>query len=173
MTVKRHPNKKRIIVTKEDGEIYKIFDTVEECAEYFGKSKAVIHNRCAKFNVFYLENEVKIKFEAERKEPRTKEKVELTRSDVVEKKLRATETEDQTRRRLGLNPYGEWRNDEWLFAMFDRVNKQLYPDGYDEHAAWLSMKGKERMVKGTVRVAQEIIEEGYKDIDEEFLDYIK
>ena len=173
MTKKRHPNKKKIVVIKEDGEVYKIFDTVEECAKYFNRTKAVIYNHCAKFNNFYVENGIKVRFEAEKKEVVVKEEVESSRADVVEKRLRATETEDQTRRRLGLNPYGEWRNDEWMNAMFERVDKMLYPDGYDEHLVWLSKKGKERIDKGKTRVSQETLEESYKDIDEEFLDYIK
>ena len=169
MTAKRGSSKRRIITTKEDGEIYKIFDSVDECAEYFGRSRAVVFNHCAKSKLFYKENGIMLRFESEKREPKAVK--ESDRSDVVEKRLRATETEDQTRRRLGLNPYGEWRNDEWLFAMFDRVNKMLYPDGYDEHAAWLSMKGKERMSKGQTRESEE--SRLSREIDEEFLDYIK
>ena len=172
MTKKRHPNKKKIVVIKEDGEVYKIFDTIEECAKYFNRTKSVIYNHCAKSNIFYIENGIKVRFEAEKNQQQKVVNVS-DRSDVVEKRLRAKETEDQTRRRLGLNPYGEWRNDEWMNAMFARVDKMLYPDGYDEHLAWLSMKGKERIDKGKTRVSQETMEESYKDIDEEFLDYIK
>jgi len=55
--------------------------------------------------------------------------------------------------------------------MFDRVNKELYPDGYDEHARWLSMKGKERAQKGQLRLSQE--DRIGEEIDEEFKQYIK
>lgn len=166
---------KKIIVRTEDNEVWKEFQGVTDCAEFFKKTKAVIYNRCATPNRFFLEFGVNLRFESASIKVKVGEKVDgrLMGSSIDEAKLRATETEDETRRRLGLNPYGDWRNDEWLFAMFDRVNKQLYPDGYDAHTAWLSMRGKERIQKGKVRVASEIIEEGYKDIDEEFLDYIK
>jgi hypothetical protein len=87
--------------------------------------------------------------------------------------LRKRETEDQTRRRLGLNPYGEWRNDEWLNAMMDRVHKELYPDGYDEHAAWLSMKGKERTDKGMRRETEEERLSKEVEVDPEFRQYFK
>ena len=169
MIAKRHPNKRRIITTKEDGEIYKIFDTIEECAEFFNRSKAVIFNHCAKSKLFYKENGIMLSFQSERREARQVK--ESDRSDVVERRLRATETEDQTRRRLGLNPYGEWRNDEWLNAMFDRVNKELYPEGYDEHAAFLSWKAKQRADKGQRRESEE--ERLAREIDEEFEQYIK
>ena len=172
MTEKRHPLQKKITVIKEDGEVYKVFDTVDECAAFFNRSKAVIYNHCAKPDILYVENGIKVRFQSEKMQER-KEKGLSDRSDVLEKRLRANETEDQTRRRLGLNPYGEWRNEEWLFAMFDRVNKRLYPDGYDAHTAWLVEKGKQRIEKGQTRVSQETLEESYKDIDEEFLDYIK
>jgi len=171
MTAKRHHNKRRIITTKEDGEVYKIFDTIEDCAEFFNRSKAVIFNHCAKSKLFYKENGIMLSFQSEKRE--AKEVKESDRSDVVEKRLRATETEDQTRRRLGLNPYGSWRQGTWLQEMFDRVNKELYPDGYDAHAAWLALRGKERLKEGKTRVSQETLEESYKDIDKEFLDYIK
>jgi len=94
--------------------------------------------------------------------------------------LQPGETEDECRRRLGLNPYGEWRNDEWMNAMFDRVHKELYPDGYDEHAAWLAMKGKDRREAGKTKLRDpdsnlpgyDSGENSY-NIDPEFLDYIK
>lgn len=93
--------------------------------------------------------------------------------NIDELRLRAKETEDETRRRLGLNPYGEWRNDEWIQAMIDRVDKMLYPDGYDEHAAYLSMKGKERAVKGMRRETEEERLEKEVDVDPEFKQYFK
>jgi hypothetical protein len=171
MTAKKGSAKRRIITTKENGEIYKIFDTVDQCAEYFRRTKAVIFNHCAKSKLFYRENGIMLSFQSERRE--AKEVKESDRSDVIERKLRATETEDQTRRRLGLNPYGEWRNDEWLFAMFDRVNKKLYPDGYDEHAAFLSWKGKQRGVKGQRRETEEERLEKEVEVDPEFRQYFK
>ena len=168
---------KKIIVRTEDNKIWKEFEGVGNCAEFFKKTKAVIYNRCATPDRLFLELGINLKFESpstkvrgtggERRDKRFKD------TNVEEAKLRANETEDQTRRRLGLNPYGEWRNDEWLYAMFARVDKMLYPQGYDEHAAWLSMKGKERLEKNKTRVSAETWEESYKDIDDEFKDYIK
>ena len=55
--------------------------------------------------------------------------------------------------------------------MFERVNKELYPDGYDEHAAWLSWKGKEREKKGQRRETEE--DRLAREIDEEFEQYTK
>jgi hypothetical protein len=168
MSKKLHPNTKRIIVKTEDNNIWKEFETTDEAAEFFGVSRGTIYNRCNISNHAYKYLGYKLKFESKKKDG----VYNISLGDVTtENRLRAKETEDQTRRRLGLNPYGEWRNDEWLNAMFDRVNKELYPDGYDEHAAWLSMRGKERAQKGQQRESEE--ERLAKEIDEEFEQYTK
>lgn len=176
MNKKFHQNSKRIIVRTKDGRLYKEFETIDECVEYFGKSKAIIYNACTLVNYKFVHEGQELVFEAVKRYREEKPKGEdmrLSNENKLEKELRAKETEDETRRRLGLNPYGEWRNDEWLNAMFERVNKELYPDGYDEHAIWLREKGMERLKAGKTRVSQETLNESYKDIDEEFLDYIK
>ena len=56
--------------------------------------------------------------------------------------------------------------------MIERVDKMLYPDGYDHHAVWIAIKGKERADKG---LAKEIGPNKEKEIevDEEFKQYFK
>lgn len=168
MSKELHSNTKRIIVRTEDNEIWKEFESSIECAEFFGVSRSVIYTRCNHSNHAYSYLGYKLKFQSEKREGvYTNSLVHNTE----ETRLRANETEDETRRRLGLNPYGEWRNDEWLNAMFDRANKKLYPDGYDEHAAWLSWKGKLRGQKGQRRESEE--DRLSREIDEEFEQYTK
>jgi hypothetical protein len=163
-----HPNSKRIIVRTQDNEIWKEFETSAECAEFFGITKSVIYNRCNKPNHAYKYLSYKLKFESERRDG----VYSNTSADgTTESRLRAKETEDETRRRLGLNPYGEWRNDEWLSAMFKRVDEKLYPDGYDEHMAWLSWRGKVRGQKGQTRESEE--DRLSREVDEEFQQYTK
>jgi hypothetical protein len=151
--------------------LFREFDTVEECASFFGKTKAIIYNRCSSSNRFFPEMGVNVNFTSQRAKQKVEqgEKIDKRFSSIDEAKLRKTETEDQTRRRLGLNPYGDWRNDEWIYAMMERVNQRLYPDGYDEHAAWLSMREKDRTQKG--RTKRRLDTEDI--IDEEFEQYIK
>lgn len=162
-----HPNAKRIVVRTEDGEIWKEFETAVECAEFFGISKGGLYNRCNDSHHTYEYLGYKLKFQSERRDGVYSKLYDNTQ----EVRLRKNETEDETRRRLGLNPYGEWRNDEWIFAMMERVNKELYPDGYDSHMAWLSWRGKIRLQKGTKRESQE--DRLSREIDEEFDQYTK
>ena len=163
-----HPNSKRIIVRTQDNEIWKEFETTDKCSEFFGISRSTIYNRCNKPDNAYRYLGYKLKFESERRDG----VYSNTSADGTEEtRLRKNETEDQTRKRLGLNPYGEWRNDEWLNAMFKRVGERLYPDGYDEHAAWLSWKGKLRTQKGQTRESEE--DRLAREIDEEFEQYTK
>ena len=86
----------------------------------------------------------------------------------IEEEIIEGETEDQIRRRLGLNPYGEWRNDEWLNAMFERVNKILYPDGYNTREIWLAQRANNRAKKraASEREGKEAEETYYNSIDE-------
>ena len=163
-----HPNAKRIVVRTEDNEIWKEFETTDDCVEFFGISKGVVYNRCNKPDDTYEYLGYKLKFQSERRDGVYSNSLA---ENTQEARLRAKETEDETRRRLGLNPYGEWRNDEWLNAMMERVNKELYPDGYDEHMAWLSWKGKLRLQKGQRRESEE--ERLAREIDEEFDQYTK
>ena len=168
MNKKMHPNTKRIIVRTEDDNIWKEFETTDECAEFFGVSRGVIYNRCNDLNHVYEYSGYKLKFFSEKRDGVYSDS---SADNTKETRLRKSETEDETRRRLGLNPYGSWRNDDWLNAMMERVNKELYPYGYDEHMAWLSMKGKERALKGQQRESEE--ERLAKEIDEEFEQYTR
>ena len=156
MIVKGKPNTKKVIVKTEDGEVYKTFNGGEECANFLGITRASVYNRASFPHVFYKTNGIKLSFTCVKHIKDTKEE---------------GETNDQIRRRLELNPYGEWRNDEWLNAMMERVNKELYPYGYDEHMAWLSWKGKLRLQKGQRRESEE--ERLAREIDEEFDQYTK
>jgi hypothetical protein len=168
MSKELHSNAKRIIVRTEDNEIWKEFETTDKCAEFFGITKSVIYNRCNKPNHTYRYLGYKLKFASERRDGVY---TNPSLDDTKEVRLRANETEDETRRRLGLNPYGEWRNDEWMQAMIDRVDKMLYPDGYDSHMAWLSFRGKLRKDKGQRRESEE--ERLSREIDEEFEQYTR
>ena len=168
MSKEIHPNSKRIVVRTEDNEIWKEFETTKECAEFFGITKSVVYTRCNHSHHAYGYLGYKLKFQSERRDGvYSKALVQ----DTIETRLRKDETEDETRRRLGLNPYGSWRNDEWLNAMMDRVNKEIYPDGYDSHMAWLSFRGKLRKDKGQRRESEE--ERLSREIDEEFKQYTR
>jgi hypothetical protein len=112
---------KAVITKTVDGKIYKVFGTIREAANFFNLSVPSISNKIS-VKKYYKLNDLMLTFETK------------SAKDGLD---RLFETEDETRRRLGLNPYGEWRNDEWLNAMFERVNKELYPDGYDHHMEWL------------------------------------
>ena len=163
-----HPNAKRIIIRTEDNIIFKEFETTDECAKFFGISRGVVYNRCNTSHHAYDYLGYKLKFQSEKRDgPYSNSLVENTK----ETRLRKSETEDETRRRLGLNPYGSWRNDEWISAMMERVNKEIYPDGFDEHSAWLSWRGKIRAQKGTQRESQE--NRLSREIDEEFEQYTR
>ena len=158
MSKQLHSNMKRIVVRTEDNEIWQEFETVVECAEFFGITNNVIYNRCNKPDHAYKYLGYKLKFQSERRDGVYSNP---SGDDTKEGRLRATETEDETRRRLGLNPYGEWRNDEWLNAMFKRVGEKL----------WLSWKGKLRTQKGQTRESEE--DRLAREIDEEFEQYTK
>ena len=166
MSKEVHSNSKRIIVRTEDNEIWREFETTDICSEFFGISKTTIYTRCNNSDHAYEYSGYKLKFFSEK---RNSVYSDSSADGTTESRLRKSETEDETRRRLGLNPYGEWRNDKWIQAMMDRVNKELYPDGYDSHMAWLSMKGKERTLKGQQRESEE--DRLAKEIDEEFKQY--
>jgi len=163
-----HPNSKRIVVRTEDDKIWKEFETSIECAEFFGISRGVVYNRCNASHHAYEHLGYKLKFQSERRDGVYSNSLA---EDTEETRLRKGETEDETRRRLKLNPYGEWRNDEWLNAMMERVNKEIYPDGYDSHMAWLSFRGKLRKDKGQRRESEE--ERLSREIDEEFEQYTR
>ena len=100
--------------------MYKVFDggTIET-AKYFLKSPTVIYNHCSRPREFFNYFGFNLRFESK------------LRNKIV------IETKDETRRRLGLNPYGEWRTDEWIYAMVERISKQhpeLTDPNYDPAA---------------------------------------
>ena len=95
----------------ESGEVYRVFDNgTDEAAKFFQKSPTIIYRHCSRPREFFTYFGYRLRFES-----KLRDKIE-------------GETEDQIRRRLGLNPYGEWRTDEWVYAMVDRVNAMVEKD---------------------------------------------
>jgi len=138
MTEQRHPNTKKVTAYNDKGEVHREFDSVKELAEYYNKVPQYVYNATAHPTRFYRYKEpdgtvVMLCLKTQRGKHGGSVKVK--------------ETEDEIRRRLGLNPYGEWRTDEWIYAMVDRVNKRLYPNGYDEHGEWLKTRNRDRFLR--------------------------
>ena len=131
--------KREVEVYKPDGTFYKRYKSITEMSKDMEANLSTISAA--------LKNEV----------PKVKvKKVEYTLVPIEEEEvIPEGETEDQIRRRLGLNPYGEWRNDEWMNAMFERVNKILYPDGYDVREIWLAQKDNSRAKKRAALIREE------------------
>ena len=97
----------------ESGEVYKVFDGgTNEAAKFFQKSPTVIYNHCSRPREFFNYFGFNLRFES-----KLREKIDVKK-----------ESEDEIRRRLGLNPYGEWRTDEWIYAMVERVNAEVEKD---------------------------------------------
>jgi hypothetical protein len=143
-------SKKGVEVYKPDGVLYKRYKTITDMSKDMEANLSTISAA--------LKKEVtKVKIKG----------VEYTLVPIEGEVIHEGETEDQIRRRLGLNPYGEWRNDEWLNAMFERVNKILYPDGYDTREIWLAQKANSRAKKRKDRIREE------KELDEEFYNSIE
>ena len=133
------PAKREVEVYKPDGTLYKRYKSITEMSKDIEVSISTISNL------------IKKEF------PRIKIKgVEYTLDFIEEEEvIPEGETEDEIRRRLGLNPYGEWRNDEWIFAMMERVNKELYPDGYCTKELWLRQKANSRAKKRADKIKEE------------------
>ena len=171
MNKKIRSSNKGVVVRTEDGEVYKEFDTVCDCAEFFKKTKAVIYNRRAAPNRLFLEFGINLKFQCANISKGSYtyevERIEQLLGDKEEMKLRAIETEDETRKRLGLNPYGKARDDIWMTEMFERVNKQLYPDGYDPRETWLAQRANDRASKRTANIKKE------KELEEVFYNNVE
>jgi len=147
------PIKKIVEVYKSDGTFYKRYSSLTElCKDMQGnlstisaalrKEVSKIKIKGVEYTLVFIEGKEEVIYEGE--------------------------TEDEIRRRLGLNPYGEWRNDEWLNAMFERVNKILYPDGYDTREIWLAQKANNRAKKraASIREEKESEETFYNSIDD-------
>jgi len=143
-------SKKGVEVYKPDGVLYKRYKTITDMSKDMEANLSTISA--------VLKKEV----------PKVKIKgIEYTLVPIEGEVIIEGETEDQIRRRLGLNPYGEWRNDEWLNAMFERVNKILYPDGYDTREIWLAQKANSRAKKRADKIREE------KKSDEEYYNSIE
>ena len=143
------PAKREVEVYKPDGVLYKKYKTITEMSKDMEVNLSTI-------SVVINKEDSKIKIKG----------VEYTLVAIQQPIIEA-ETEDEIRRRLGLNPYGSWRNDEWMNAMFERVNKELYPDGYDPRETWLAQKANDRASKRTARIKKE------KEIEEVFYNSIE
>jgi len=132
------PGKREVEVYRPDKTLYKKYSTLTEMSKDMGANLSTVSAK--------LKKEI----------PTVKIKgVEYTLVCKMEEPIPEGETEDQIRRRLGLNPYGSWRNDEWLNAMFERVNKVLYPDGYDTREIWLTQKANSRAKKRADNIREE------------------
>jgi hypothetical protein len=173
------PAKKEVEVYNADGTLYKKYDSLTEVVKDMGINLPALSLASKRKNPIFKINEIEYKvITLERK---INELAGRTGTYKVGDTLLPGETEDECRRRLGLNPYGAWRNDEWMNAMFERVHKELYPDGYDEHAAWLAMRAKDRKDAGLAKPRDpdsnspgyDSEENSYNNIDPEFLDYVK
>jgi hypothetical protein len=145
------PAKREVEVYKPDGTLYKRYKSITEMSKDIEVSISTISNLIKK-------EFPKIKIRG----------VEYTLVTIEkEEVIPEGETEDEIRRRLGLNPYGKARDDIWMAEMFERVNKELYPDGYDPRETWLAQKANDRASKRTARIKKE------KEIEEVFYNSIE
>lgn len=104
-------SKKIVITYLENGDVYKVFDGgTSEASAFFEKSVPMIYRHCSKPRQLYRYNGLNLRFES-----KLRDKI-------------PGESEDEIRRRLGLSPYGAWRNDDWIYTMVDRVNAMLEKD---------------------------------------------
>jgi len=104
-----------IITYDKEGNEYKRFMSVKEAGSYFNKTNQLIYNYSAR-NDYFAPVEVEGK------------KFNLRFIQVKREVKQDKELEDDIRRKWGLNPYGDWRNDEWIYAMVDRVNAEIEKD---------------------------------------------
>jgi hypothetical protein len=144
--------KRGVEVYKSDGVLYKRYKTITEMSKDMEANLSTISAA--------LKKEVtKVKIKG----------VEYTLVPIEGEVIIEGETEDQIRRRLGLNPYGKARDDVWMAEMFERVNKQLYPDGYDVREIWLAQKANNRAKKRADKIKEEKeSEEAFYNSIEEF-----
>jgi hypothetical protein len=131
-------SKRGVEVYKSDGVLYKRYNTITEMSRDMEANLSTISA--------VLKKEV----------PKVKIKgIEYTLVPIEGEVIIEGETEDEIRRRLGLNPYGKARDDIWMAEMFERVNKILYPDGYDTREIWLAQKANSRAKKRADRIREE------------------
>lgn len=142
---KKLTNNKAVIAKTIDGNIYKVFTSVKEAAEFFGVSVPSMSNKIS-IKKFYNLKDLMLTFQTK---------------SIGDGLDRLYETEDDTRRRLGLNPYGEWRTDEWINAMVDRVNKEHFPNGFNERLEFQRRRGYQNQ-KASMKRKKESEEENYE-----------
>jgi len=126
-------------VLTADQKFFKRFASVTEAAKFFGYTQTGMYTKLNEPNKLHSirDSNEKYYFKLIPKELNTEEAIR-----------RASETEDETRKRLGLNPYGDWRNDEWIFAMVDRVNaehKGVYSEAYQKYGNYYESIKKTRL----------------------------
>ena len=109
------PPPKMIMTYDRKGKEYKCFMSVKEAASYFKKTTSLIYSYTSRNDYFAPVEVDGIKFS-------------LRFIQVKREAKQNKELEDDIRKKWGLNPYGDWRNDEWIFAMVDRVNAELEKD---------------------------------------------
>ena len=143
------PAKRKVEVYRPDGTFYKKYRTITEMSKDMEANLSTI-------SALINKGEPKIKIKG----------VEYTLV-LIEEPIAEGESEDDIRRRLGLNPYGKARDDIWMAEMFERVNKVLYPDGYDPRETWLAQKANDRAKKRTANIKKE------KELEEVFYNSIE
>ena len=143
------PAKRKVEVYRPDGTFYKKYRTITEMSKDMEANLSTI-------SALINKGEPKIKIKG----------VEYTLV-LIEEPIAEGESEDDIRRRLGLNPYGKARDDIWMAEMFERVNKVLYPDGYDPRETWLAQKANDRAKKRTANIKKE------KELEEVFYNNVE
>ena len=143
------PAKRKVEVYRPDGTFYKKYRTITEMSKDMEANLSTI-------SALINKGEPKIKIKG----------VEYTLV-LIEEPIAEGESEDDIRRRLGLNPYGKARDDIWMAEMFERVSKQLYPDGYNPRETWLAQKANDRASKRTANIKKE------KELEEVFYNSIE
>lgn len=141
------------------GQVLATFSSVVEASEFLGVAQGTVYQflrtpnrkRIHNNNIYTIEFVgVKVMTEAER-----------------EAELRAKETEDETRKRLQITPYGKHNDEEWFNQMLKRVQERLYPDGYSEHDEFLRRKAVRRQLDGKMKPRG--VEEDVPDDLDEFM----
>jgi hypothetical protein len=123
-------NTKAVVVKTEDGKTYKTFKSSQECADYFNLTRQAVYGRTNNPKHFYKHDGTKLSFNC---------------ISNVKKVKDQGETEDEIRRRLELNPYGEWRKKENLLALIERCNKMMFENGtLDPDPEYRAMRDKAR-----------------------------
>jgi hypothetical protein len=157
----------RIILKNKEGEVIKTFEGAYEAANKLDIHVSRIYRYCTTpdqcIQGMYWSKEKKV-IQKKVKEKKPKEKKERS---TPEMKLRNKETKDETRKRLGLNPYGEWRTETGWAEIERRVFPKLDAIGYFEEGAKAKIKS---MLKASEIRRKEDKEGKYVDIDNMVID---